>query len=392
MAGTDPRPCPPPRKERPRLTRPLLCAVVLLALVLAAAADPAQAHTRLLRKATSDRAITLTFATPVAADATEIDILAQRGGDIEVAPVRNVPGDPASVTLPIRGRLWRATYFVTWSTTNDDGHVVSGVFDFTLRAGTAPVAGGARVARPAAPGTPRATSAALSFARIVQDGALALAFGLVVFLGAVWRGAAARLRPLLLGAAIAGAASAALATLLQSTQPGDFLSTRADGGWALTALLWLGVAATARRSAGGVPAAALVTALVLTPPLRGHGGVLVVIHVAAVSAWVGGLVALLTVVRAVAPGERPALIARFGAVALPCATIVATTGVLQGIVRLDALEQLATTGYGRLVVLKLVLLLGMVAFAARRTFDREVAVSGLALGAAGLLAGMAPPG
>ena len=397
--------------------RPAALVGVLVALWLGVAASVAVAHTELKRTSADARSVTLFFSKPASARLTEVDVLAATGGKVEPGPPRNAAGDPTTITVPIRGALRSGRYFVMWSTANDDGHVVSGAFDF--RVSGSPAAGARRYRTyPAIPSSPAAVEGALSLARIAQDAALTIAFGLVVFLRAVWRqvpaaartgsprdrggtGAATaavrsavdpRLRTLLVAAAVVGAGTAAAAPLLQSAvlvrgvpwdgatwaALPDVLALRAGACWAVVALLWLGVVAAARRRPDGAIVVGLAALLIVSPPLRGHAGdgplgAAIVVHVAAAGAWIGGLVALLVVAHAagvaLSPRERLAhlapVVSRFAVIALPCAVAVLGTGILQAIGSLDGLEQLTTESYGRLVAVKVALFTGIVAFAAR---------------------------
>ena len=387
---------------------------------------------------------------------------------------------------------------MTWSTANDDGHVVSGVFDFSVL--DAPAAGARRYrTAPVARSAPEAVQGALSVARITQDAALTLAFGLVVFLQVVWRrmtaagarpaastscrrgarastssrrhrgracadgarsmscrrrsrrehvvpaapvdvAVTARLRALLVAAGVVGAASAAAALVLQAavlaraapwdaTALGaipDLLTSRAGAAWVVVGLLWIAAIVAARRRPEGALVASIAVLLVLSPPLRGHGGdgplgLAVILHVAAAGAWIGGLVAMLAAARAarglLSPRERAPLLAtvvsRFAAIALPCAVLVLATGVLQAVALLDGPEQLLTESYGRLVAVKLLLFVTIVGLAARArgalvarlwkadgpraavamrtTIVMELALAMSALTAAGSMASLGPP-
>ena len=339
-------------------------------------------------------------------------------------------------------------------------------------------------------------------ARITQDAALTLAFGLVVFWQVVWRRmtaagprparkhvvpaalarehvvpaalarehvvpaalarehvvpaaltsehvvpaalvdavVTARLRNLLVAAAAVGAVSAAAALALEAAvlaraapwegaalaALSDLLTTRAGAVWVVVALLWVAAIAAARRRPGGALVASIAVLLVLSPPLRGHGGdgplgLAVVLHVAAAGAWIGGLVAMLAAARAarglLSVRERPPLLAtvvsRFAAIALPCAVLVLATGVLQAVAVLDGPEQLLTESYGRLVAAKLLLFATIVGLAARArgalvarlwkadgpraavamrtTIVMELALAMSALTAAGSMASLGPP-
>ena len=109
-----------------------LAALAVVLAGLLAGPGAAGAHTKLVRTEASDHAVALTFSKPASPRLTRIDVLAATGGDLDPGEPRNAPGDPKTVTLPLRGELRNGRYFVTWSTANDDAHVVSGVFDFSV--------------------------------------------------------------------------------------------------------------------------------------------------------------------------------------------------------------------------------------------------------------------
>jgi copper transport protein len=196
--------------------------------------------------------------------------------------------------------------------------------------------------------------------------------------------------------------------------------------------------ASARRLPSG-PAAAIGfglvgCALALTPALGGHArsqspaALLVpadVIHVLAMSAWLGGLVFLLVAVpaatRAVAPEARTRVLAatlpRFSRLALASVLALALTGAAQAIVEVGSIGALTSTPFGRAVLIKAGLLLVLIALGAvnrqrvvprlrrmaaggaapgdagrllRRTLRAEVALIIAVLGVTGALTGYAP--
>jgi cytochrome c oxidase assembly factor CtaG/putative copper export protein len=124
----------------------------------------------------------------------------------------------------------------------------------------------------------------------------------------------------------------------------------------------------------------LVLALIaLTPPvLTGHAAsagshdlavISLLVHVVAVSLWVGGLVGLLWAAAVGAKGGGFA-VTRFSTLAAWCVGIVAVSGIANSAVRLGGWSPLFTTGYGRLVLAKAACLMTLVAFGAahrRRT-------------------------
>lgn len=108
----------------------------------------------------------------------------------------------------------------------------------------------------------------------------------------------------------------------------------------------------------------LVAALlgVLTPSVTGHAGsapdheiaiVSIATHAGAAALWVGGLVGLLVLV---APHREllDAALPPFSALAAVCLGAVAVSGGINALVRVESWAALVTTGYGLLVVAKVV--------------------------------------
>jgi copper transport protein len=243
---------------------------------------------------------------------------------------------------------------------------------------------------------------------------------------------------------------------------GEVVETRFGGLMAMRAVAWallglvlaiagarmvpvlrpvsLGAAGTAlSRSLRPVAIAALAAPLAFlaaSPALAGHARTqspeLVlfpanVIHVSAMSLWIGGLVLLVLAVPAatarLAAPEKSRLLAaallRFSPLALAAVIALAATGVTQSIVYLDALDDLVDTAFGRAVLIKaalLCLLVGLGALNRRRllpdlsgivkrregpgrpgqvlarTLRAEVALIVAVLGVTAALVSYAPPG
>jgi copper transport protein len=288
----------------------------------------------------------------------------------------------------------------------------------------------------------------------------ALLFGLVCWRGAGAVPSAAdaafrrRERALLLGGAGLGVVAGAAGVVLQGATAGgtsfwaaldpgvvrEVLGTRFGTVWGLRVLdlaLIAAIVAATRRAPKGVrppyvatkakgvrpPYAATkakgvrppypyvavalpVAFLAVTPALGGHATTqhpvallapLDVLHVAAMSAWVGGLVALLVAVpaatRAIAdPAQRtPVLagpLARFSAVALTAVGALVATGAAQAIVHLRSFGDLLHTAFGRAVLIKIIILLALVGLGAlnrRRSVPRirAAAAAGDSAGQAG---------
>ncbi len=123
-----------------------------------------------------------------------------------------------------------------------------------------------------------------------------------------------------------------------------------------------------------------------------------VAHVAAMSLWLGGLVALVALLPAATgrlqPADRARLLAavvkRFSPIALGAVAVLAVTGTVQAVLHLTSFGQLTSTGFGRAILVKIVLLLGLVALGAlnrQRTLPKleRIAREGGTAGAVGTL-------
>jgi copper transport protein len=172
-----------------------------------------------------------------------------------------------------------------------------------------------------------------------------------------------------------------------------------------------GLAAPAPAFARGPVAIAVAVVagavLALTPALAGHAhtqapvALLVpadVVHVVAMSAWLGGLIFLLAAVpvatRALEPADRTRLLAatlqRFSPLALAAVIALALTGTVQALVEVRHLDALVHTAFGRAVLVKIVLLSALIALGAvnrQRVVPalRRLAATGAAPGGAGRL-------
>jgi hypothetical protein len=100
-------------------------------------------------------------------------------------------------------------------------------------------------------------------------------------------------------------------------------------------------------------------ALLPAPSLAGHAldrgrawfeVVADLVHVAAASVWLGGLVALALALRA--HGDRMAMLRRFSNIAVVSVLVLAATGVVRALSELDSVSQLWSTGYGRALLVK----------------------------------------
>jgi copper transport protein len=218
---------------------------------------------------------------------------------------------------------------------------------------------------------------------------------------------------------------------LSSDVIGDVLGTRFGVVWAAGLAAWLLAAALAGRpKVAVVPLAALVA----LPALGGHASVqppvalllpMNVLHVLAMSAWLGGVAVLVVALRSATvrleAGERTRMlagvVARFSALAGVAIAVLLASGIVQGIVEVRTFSNLVDTAFGRAVLVKIAVSLGLVALGAanrwrllpalsraardgsspgrtglllRRTLRAELLLGIAALAATGALAGYAP--
>jgi copper transport protein len=125
-------------------------------------------------------------------------------------------------------------------------------------------------------------------------------------------------------------------------------------------------------------ALATLPAVLLTSALTSHGAALAAgaglgiaidwLHIVGATAWVGGLIALLTCIAAVRSSTQTSglvarLVGRFSRFALIASATVLLSGVVQGALELGTWSALATTLYGQLVLVKIGLLLAMLLLA-----------------------------
>jgi copper transport protein len=246
---------------------------------------------------------------------------------------------------------------------------------------------------------------------------------------------------------------------LRSSTVKEVLDTRFGTVWGIKLLVWLGLGAVLLASPRTVPVLRPVslgadghvlerpgpirlglllipaTALAFLPAFSGHASTqdpiavlfpVDVAHVAAMSVWLGGLAALVALVpaatRRLEPADRSKLLAavliRFSPVALVAVAVLAITGTVQAVLHLTSFGQLTSTGFGRAVLIKALLLVALIALGAlnrqrtlpglraiattgagpggvgtvlKRTLRAEVALIVTVLATTGALVGYAPP-
>lgn len=461
-----------------RRSLPILLAC-LVALLLPAAAS---AHARLegtsppqgavVKREPS--AVVFEFDEPVEGNFGAVRVYDAAGERVDEGDAFHPDGEGPKLGVHLKPGLPDGSYTATYRVVSADGHIVSSGYVFSIgKEGKAPtetvgeLIGGA--------GNGRVTEVAYGIARGLEYLAIALAVGGVAFLLLCWlpalraagvgeearraaaRAFARRLRRVLWIAAGIGLLATAGQIVLEGAEAAgvsgfsaidrtiieETLGTRFGTVWGLAFLAWVSIVALAplvirRRSskAASLLIAVPLVYLCLCPALAGHGSsqspvalnfTTNALHVAAMAVWLGGLGALLLVLpaatrSATTPADRGRLLAgplaRFSTLALAAVALIMATGLIQAYVYVRHLGDLTSTGYGRAVLAKFVLLLGVIGVAAynrrtsvprleaiaergespgtpgvllRRALRAEVALLVIVIGVTAALASYAPP-
>ncbi len=345
-----------------------LAAIVAVLLAACVWAPAAFAHANVIRTTPPDGAIVAT-----APDAVSIlfdDPVTVAPGNAVVSSGHSsvMDGDPRTelgghrLVLPLL-KLSGGDYSARWRIVSDDGHLESGVLAFRVGSGGAKP----QSVLKAASNNPSTLDVA---ARWLLIGGILVAGGSALFVFLVTR---ARERDAALTAAIAlvGAAGGGV-WLLHATNDAATRFGHVTRATIVVAALGA-VAASLAWALGRYVLPALVPAalLLLAPTLAGHAfrpagnerpfsTVADLVHVTAAAFWIGGLLQLgIVLLRGGAP-EAPR---RFSRLALPAVLLIAASGVARAVVELSSVSQLWSTGYGRAIVVKTLLLAVTVAIA-----------------------------
>ncbi len=386
-----------------------------------AGATPASAHANYVRSNPAADArlvrppveVRVAFSEPPDPKGSSIQVLDETGQRWDLG--NTAPSDESNGLKVGLKPIGNGGYLVSWTAVSAvDGHETKGTFAFVV--GDGPLPALADVPNAAAAPTPLEVAArALSYAGIALALGTAL-FGLAVH-AATDGPERKREQQLFMAAAgliVVGSAGMVLAQ-------GDRIPPRLELLLSIRLLAGLGVAAALARAiparrrrylvlaAGGI--AALTATAVSHATALGDvkSMALDLIHVLAISAWSGGVVAFLWIrLRSTAdgPDELRRTTWRFSVVAMTSVGLLVTAGLLQALDRLVLVQDLYETPYGIALAAKIALLLIILAVAAFSLLrygprgDRRALLRGTAIEtallvvifvAAGALTALPPP-
>ena len=414
--------------------------VVTLALLLGAS-GLALAHTRLVssepaanaRLGESPRLVRLVFSEPVGSRLARITIMAADSSMRTLSPESD-PRDVKAIVAPVEG-LGNGAYRLNWRIVSADGHPIEGSFAFHVEGVAAPMDTTPLVPPPPPPPSepaswgPSALGAPIvpAVLRGMAVGTLMAAAGLALFL--VLTSAGMTTRPAMALPWVTAAAATLLfthfAAWLVNVSPEHWLDPsgiaaalattpgRVELARVVLATLALWAIALARRP---VLALLFAGAAVLVSGAAGHPAGMhpawaipgKALHLAAASAWLGGLLWIVLRERDDLAGWA-AEARRVSAIALPAVIVVAFTGLVLTRLFLPTVGDLFHSDYGTVALLKVAGLVVLIVFgyyhrrslprlgdhltasALRTSVSREVYVMALVILFGGWLAYIPPP-
>jgi copper transport protein len=360
----------------------------------------------------SPQHVTLTFNEHVEISLGAIRVFDGTGKSIDVSAARHPDGHGEIVEIDLP-KLSNGSYVVDWRVVSADSHPVHAAYTFQVGPDSN-LAPGLLDQVISSSHTGRSASIGLAISRSSVTAAIAVVFGglLVCGLGIVPFGRRQRL--VIAGAAIVGAVAGLLALPLEvGYTAGRSLGVITDGSaWRAVGNTTIGLA-WAVRAAGILLTAEFLLAtrsrcratwwqliaivgLVVVGTASAYGGhgaagrwhylgvFVTMLHVSAMTVWLGGLVMLVISFSSV---DRRAA-ARFSSIAIVAVATVVVSGSVQALRQVGSLDALTGTSYGKLLIWKVIIVAAVLAVAAvarQSTHGRLVltgGVAGASLGAA----------
>jgi copper transport protein len=400
--------------------RRLLAVPAIAAIVLVATASAASAHAVLegtnpgpnTNVATSPKVITLRFSEHVDARSDAIRLFDGNLNQLDVGPTKHIAGKGNEITATM-SKVPKGLYTVAWRAISADSHPVQGAFTFGVQTSATGAAATKLAQQAQATETSDQTvGVLLGVMRFGVFAGLALLLGIVGFVLFLWPAGrvAVRVRLVLYGALELTFLCTLFGFMLQGPYSSgggvgdafstDLMSTTWDTRFGkvyvlrlvllvVMGLLVRSVVRTGRaKIPGGLAAATTVVgiALAATVGLAGHASTgrwvalalpMDVLHVVAMSIWIGGLVAL-----GLARHDDvayPTVAHRFSGVALGAVVLIVVSGTVQALRQLDPFSALWTSSYGQLLIAKLVafaVLIGIAAWSRRLVHGRGMGFVG----------------
>lgn len=378
--------------------RRLGAAVVLTLVGVLAVAAPAGAHARLVATSpeagstvpASPQELRLEFNEPVDIAPGAIRLFDAAGRQIDLPEATRLPADP-KVVVARPPELGRGSYVVAWRAVSTDAHPINGAFTFSV---IEPGASTRNLVEQLV-NEQGSTTVGVLFAVVRWLGFLAVLFlvGAALFIAVCLPDGAdaAKVRRWLMLAVVLGIVTSVLAIGFQGAyatgsgigqvfSPGswaDVVGTRFGRAQLMRVVFLLGWLPVALRPTvlatlpGRMLAGAGSVALAVTVAESGHAvtgrwplaaWVADVVHVLAAGVWVGGLVALVSF--ALGDPERALRAARrYSTTALVAVVVVTLSGALQSVRQVGDWSALTSTTYGRLLMVKVGMVLVVVAVA-----------------------------
>ena len=431
--------------------RRLIVALLAAATLAVLAAGVANGHALLVSSdpapnssvAAAPAAITLTFTESPDPKLSSVSVLDSGGRTVSTSSAGSVPGNPAELGVKV-GRLGSGVYTVAWRTVSSvDGHIAAGSFAFAVGSAALPANGAAEAAS-----TTGTTQGAGGGSLPTILGRWLLYLGLLGLVGAGIAGAllgrriegldaAPAIRRLAFAELVVGGVGTALLLGGQISDTGAALADIPATSLGRDALLrvapvlaagfflalefrsdarqssrspdavrsWLALAGVAAAAGLFVEAYLSHAATEAFPPIE---VALQWLHLVAVGLWLGGLVVLLLQVRGGATQGKGDIARRFANLAGLGLAAVVVTGTIRALVDIGTLDALVSTDFGRLILLKVGLLVPLAALGAlnhfrnvpaatsnlrplRRSGSVEITLGTIILLVAAILVSLAPP-
>ena len=379
------------------MPRPLV-ALGIAVLAVLALASPAGAHAALdttepaagaILDAPPD-AVTLHFTEAVQADDDAVRVFDAARQRVDRGTVEKVDGRTIRVALDDIGD---GGYVVAWKVVSADGHPINGGFTWRVGDASTAVDPGVVADLLEEQQADQAVGVVAGIVRFLVFATILTLVGGLAFISFIWPAGATerRVRRLLwvsfgvlaagtaLGIGLQGASAGGLglADALRPSVFGDAADTTFGTVWLarlalLVPMAWvLSQVGHADRSWWRVNAVVLGVAIAATPAFAGHADsgrwtalakVADIVHVVAAAVWLGGLAVLaVRALRRDVPDAR-AIAERFSPVAFSAVAVVVVTGTFQSVRQVTSLDDIETS-YGRLLAVKIVLVLALIGVA-----------------------------